>query len=131
MLYTATAVTAALNGLLILVLALRVSQLRIRYQVSLGDGGHVSLLRAIRAHANAAEHVPIFLVMLLLLEQLAPAAAVWSLGGLFVVARCLFSAALLQRSFSRPRQIGAGLTYLCELIVAVWLLLGGLARVLA
>lgn len=129
MLYTATAVTAALNGLLIFVLALRVSQLRIRHRVALGDGGRSDLLRAIRTHANAAEHVPIFLVLLLLLEQAAPAAAVWLLGLVFVGARLMFSAALLRRSASVPRQIGAGLAYLCELVAATWLLVVGLMQV--
>ena len=131
MLYTATAVTAALSGLLILILALRVSQLRIQHQVSLGDGGHAPLLRAIRAHANATEHTPIFLIMLLLLEQWAPALAVWVLGLVCVFARLLFSTALLRRSFSRSRQVGAGLTYLCALVVAVWLLIAGLTQALA
>ena len=122
MLYAATAVTAALNGLLILLLAGRVSQLRIRHQVALGDGGHAPLLRAMRTHANATEHVPIFLIMLGRLEHNAPGIGVWRLGLVFVGGRLIFSVGLLGGAFNRKRQIGATLTYLCQLVAALWLL---------
>jgi len=123
MLYAATAVTAALNGLLILILAARVSQLRIRYQIALGDGGQAMLLRATRTHANATEHVPIFLIMLLLLEHNAPGIGVWLLGSAFVIGRLVFSYGLLGSAINRKRQVGAAITYLCQLVAALWLLL--------
>lgn len=67
----ATALAAAVLGLLVVVLAARVSVLRVRHKVSLGDGDNRELARAIRAHGNTVEFVPLFLIMLL-------AVLVWS-----------------------------------------------------
>ncbi|HYT98291.1 MAG TPA: MAPEG family protein, partial [Casimicrobiaceae bacterium] len=54
---------AGLTGLLLVVLALRVSARRMRLKVGLGDGGDELLRRAIRVHANAVEWaLPILLL---------------------------------------------------------------------
>lgn len=63
-----TAAYAALLGLILLALSIRVIQLRARHRVSLGDGGHVDLQRAIRGQGNFVEYAPIALVLLLCLE---------------------------------------------------------------
>jgi hypothetical protein len=67
----ATPVTALYAGILtiwILILALRVVQIRRRDLVGLGDGGNAELLSRIRIHGNAAEFVPITLLVMLILE---------------------------------------------------------------
>ena len=63
-----TALYTGLLALLLLVLALRVIRLRWKLRVGLGDGGDKTMSRAIRVHANATEHVPIALVLLLVAE---------------------------------------------------------------
>ena len=58
------------NVLIITLLALNVSRLRMFERVANGDGGKVSLKKAIRAHANGVEHVmPYGLVMYALQES--------------------------------------------------------------
>ena len=57
---------AGLFGLLYIALSLWVSMGRARFRVHHGDGGHQSLNRRIRAHANFAEYVPFALVLLTL-----------------------------------------------------------------
>ena len=56
-------------GFLFLMLSVRTILLRGRFGVALGDGQQKLLQRAIRAHANFAEYVPITLVLLFFLTQ--------------------------------------------------------------
>lgn len=63
-----TAFYAGLLGLCYLYLSGLVIQGRISGKVSLGDGGHESLNRLIRAHSNFSEYVPISMLLLLCLE---------------------------------------------------------------
>ena len=64
----ATPLWAALLALLYLYLAAQVIRARYRTRTALGSGGDPGLERAIRAHANFAEYVPLCLVLLLLAE---------------------------------------------------------------
>lgn len=63
-----TGIYAALGALLIVVLAIRVVLLRNKEKVGIGAGGNERLARAIRAHANAVEYLPIALLLLLILD---------------------------------------------------------------
>lgn len=64
----ATPLWAALLALLYIVLTVQVIRARYRTRVVIGSGGDAALERAIRAHANFAEYVPLILILLLLLE---------------------------------------------------------------
>lgn len=120
-----TSIYAALSTLLVIVLALRVVQLRQRHKVGLGDAGERALQQCIRVHANALENLPLGLLLLLLLE----------LGGtsvpvLHAVGGTLFAARLLHAwGFSRHsgtsfgRFVGTLVTWLVMLAMAVLLLL--------
>lgn len=63
-----SALYAALLALLLVILMLAVIKLRRSLRIGLGDGGNRDLQQAIRAHGNAVECVPMFLVMLALFE---------------------------------------------------------------
>lgn len=118
-----TAACAAICGLLILVLAFRVSLLRMRHRIALGDGGVEALSRAIRVHANTVEFVPIFVPLCLCYELYAGANAVLAgLAGVFVVARLAFAVGLSLAPVHPLRRIGAGLTYLSLLLLSLLLL---------
>lgn len=118
-----TAACAALCGLLILVLAFRVSLLRMRHRVALGDGGIAELGRAIRVHANTIEFVPIFVLMSLCYEAYAGAnAALVGLVGVFVVARIAFAIGFSLAAVHPLRRLGAGLSYLTLLLMSLLLL---------
>lgn len=77
-----TGLYAALGAGIILLLGLNVSVHRRRFGIGLGEGAHGELTRAIRAHANSVEYVPLALLLLLLLEL--GGAAAWILHGLGV-----------------------------------------------
>jgi uncharacterized membrane protein YecN with MAPEG domain len=59
-----TAFYAAINALIMLVLALRVTLLRRKTHTLFLDGGHSDLTRAMRAHGNNTEYVPIALILM-------------------------------------------------------------------
>lgn len=83
-----TGMYAALCGLLLVVLYLRVSQRRLATKIGIGSGGDAILEQRIRAHGNFIESVPITLILLYLFEQSGVAALyVHTFGVLLVVAR--------------------------------------------
>ena len=63
-----TSLTALCAGALILLLTIKVIQLRRRDGVVLGDGDNRALGKAIRGHANAVEQLPIALIIMGLAE---------------------------------------------------------------
>ena len=63
-----TAVYAAILALIVIALGINVTVHRVKLQVSLGDGGNAQMLRMIRLHGNAAEYVPLGLVLMLAYE---------------------------------------------------------------
>jgi uncharacterized protein len=85
-----TAVFAGLLALWLIFLQARVIAFRGARRVSLGDGGHEDGLRLIRAHGNAAETIPVFLILLGLSEGMgAPGWVMAALGLVFVAGRVL------------------------------------------
>jgi hypothetical protein len=94
-------------------LSLRISRLRRPLKVDLGDGGHEMLLRRIRAHANFTENVPLFLILLALVE-LATGGSLWLWGAaiLFVLARIAHAFGMDRRGANPLRVTGIAVTWL-------------------
>lgn len=116
-----TALYAGLLGLLMLILALRVVAVRRAKSIGLGDGGDALLLSRIRIHGNAAEYVPLALILLLILE-INGASATWmhGLGIALVVGRLAHAQGLTQASGVSPgRFVGNILTWGVILVAAV------------
>ncbi len=67
---------AALLAIIFIVLTLRTIKIRRREKISLGDNGNVELQRAIRAHGNFCETVPIALILLVLAEASGASSAI-------------------------------------------------------
>ena len=85
-----TSLYAALAGFIIVGLAYRVVRLRRQERIPLGHGDSKYLRRAIRAHANATEYIPIILILMLLLEI--NGGMIWQLhlfGGLTILGRLI------------------------------------------
>ncbi len=123
-----TAVYAGLAGLLLILFAMRVPPLRMKLRQSLGDGGNAVLQRATRLHGNAAEHIPIALILLGLVEGLG--GAPWLLhlvGGTLLLGRLLHGAALWRTGGpSLLRFAGMVLTFTSQLAGAIACLVLGL-----
>ncbi|HET7610207.1 MAG TPA: MAPEG family protein [Rhodanobacteraceae bacterium] len=115
---------AALGALLIVALGVRVMWLRNTRRVGLGAGGDAVLARAIRAHANAAEYLPIALLLLVLLalEQTRPG-LLHMFGIVLIVARILHAIGLSTASGrSLGRIAGIGLTVAVIIAMAILLI---------
>ena len=115
MLLPITTILVSLLGILFFRLSLRVIQLRRENKVSLGDGGHDALERAIRGQGNCAEYAPITVLLVLAAELQAPNLAITGLVGLlaagFLIGRVLHGYAFAATSGNaRLRVLGMQLT---------------------
>ncbi len=108
---------SALAVLLLILLALNVSRLRISHQVANGDGGHIGLKKAIRAHGNAVEHLLPFGLAILALSfiEIKPENLAALVFG-FLGVRLLHAYSLLSATFNL-RRVAALTTDLFELLV--------------
>ena len=110
---TITAVTASVLALYFIRLALEVIALRRRHKVSLGDGGNEDIRRAMRAHGNFAEYVPIALLLMALAElNQAPRPLLVALGVALISGRVLHRSGIRhpERAF-KNRVRGMQLTF--------------------
>ncbi|MDB5973490.1 MAG: hypothetical protein JWR07_250 [Nevskia sp.] len=116
-----TPLYAGLLALWYLVLSIRVVQYRGAAKIGLGDGGNISMLRRIRAHANFAEHVPLILLMIGYLEVSRFSIYILhALGASLLVARLLHGIALsFTQKWLPGRMFGAGITFALLLIAGV------------
>jgi uncharacterized protein len=116
-----TALYASLLALFLIILVFPVIKLRRGLKVGLGDGGHRSLQQAVRAHGNAAENIPLF-VMLLALYELNRASPIvlHAFGAAFLLARLIHAGGLYTSpGSSTGRVIGAGITFLLVIGLAL------------
>jgi len=118
-----SAVYAALCALWFLGLTYRVIRLRLRFKVAHGDGGEKLLIRAIRGQANAAEQLPIALILLVLAEMLgAPAVAIHVIGVALLAGRIIHGLHFARVIGHNWRPVGMGLTLLSTTVLALGIL---------
>jgi uncharacterized protein len=107
-----TALYAALNAFINIALAFRITRLRGKYNVSIGQGEAPQLLVAIRQHANNAEYLPLAIVLLLLCELCGGASvALHIFGGGLLLARVFHAVGLPMKAPNAFRWLGTALTF--------------------
>lgn len=126
MLLPVTGLYAALLGLLVIVLVLRVVAKRWKHRIGVGDGGEKSLLLAIRAHGNAIETIPIALILLAALELNKGSAQTLHIFGIALVLGRLLHAL----GISRTSKVNPG-RFLGTVLTLATILGLGIANVLA
>lgn len=107
-------------GLMAILHSARVVLLRRKFGVSLGDGGHEELNRAIRVFGNFAEYVPLALILVAALEFVQ--APVWYMhvaGGSLFIGRTLHAVGLLGKGSMAARASGMVLTWLSIVLGAL------------
>lgn len=116
---------AGLLGLLVVGLGLFVVERRRSTHIGLGDGDDVVLRHRIRVHGNAAENVPLALLLLALCELTGTAPAVLhALGVTLLVARLMHAWGLTQSAgVSVGRFVGVFATWGAMIAMAVVLVL--------
>ena len=117
-----TALYAGLIGFMLIVAALRISVLRWRLKVGLGDGGDRVLTRAIRVHANLVEWgVPAAVLLLLAELNRAPPPFLHACGIALIVGRVLHALALSRSGgASVGRTLGSALSWSALTVLAAW-----------
>ncbi len=115
------AIYGSLLGLLYIYLSYRTTVYRRREQVDMGLGEGRELARAVRAHGNFGEYVPLALILLLVLEQ----TAFWHwllhlLGAALLIGRCLHAWGFTrQAGTSFGRVAGTALSWMVIVIAAL------------
>ena len=106
------ALYVALNLILTPILMFRVGQIRIKDNISLGDGDNPALLARIRAHANFTETAPIALIGLIVLAMMnARTIALHIFGAAFFIGRLAHAHGMAQKAANgKGRIIGTLLT---------------------
>ena len=105
---------AAILAILFLILSIRVIKLKRIYKISLGDGGHPELCRAIGVHNNFCQYVPFTLLLFTFNElQLTPLIWINFLCTVFVGGRILhaYGVSRINEKF-KFRSIGMITTFL-------------------
>ena len=124
-----TITTAGLCGLLLLVLSVRVSMVRGKSKVSLGDGGDLLLLSRIRAQANFVEYVPFILVLMGLIETSLyvvdprPSMTLGIVGIALVLCRVAHAIGMGQPAPNPGRMVGTAGTFIILIVTSVWALI--------
>ena len=121
------ALYAGINILLLLVLGYLVTRARQTHKIALGDGGNDPMLRAIRAHANAAEYIPAALVGLLLISLFnnLPDWLLHAAGISLTAGRILHAVGLHMGKLNIGRMAGIVLTFISYLLIGGALLYVG------
>ena len=122
-----TAITAAICAIMLLITAIDTVRQRIRSKTAFGDGGgDAKLISASRSHGNLAEHAPIAIILIGLLEQThVNHLALSAVAATFLFARVFHIFGLYAPMSTKPpvpRQIGVIGTWLTLSILIVWTL---------
>lgn len=112
-----------LSVLLIVVLAMNISRLRMKHKVANGDGGNKQIVKAVRAHMNALEHILPFTLLLFVLQSQAISETLFGLFAYgFLSIRLLHAYSMLGSKF-KLRQVTAASTYFFEVCACILVLL--------
>ena len=117
-----TVLYAGILGLTAVGIAIAVGRARQAHDVSIGDGGNIEVIAAMRRHANFVEFVPITLILIALLElNGVGTTAIHALGGGLVLARLSHAFGYrADESLLVLRAIGAGGSTLILLVSSIW-----------
>jgi uncharacterized membrane protein YecN with MAPEG domain len=107
-----SAAYAAVLALMFIALSVRTLRLRGSFKVALGSGGHEQLERAVRAHGNFAEYVPLALLVLAFAEaQGTPSVGIHALGASLLLGRGLHALGVSRSPEPMPLRVaGMALT---------------------
>ena len=114
-----TLTIAAAAALINLWLGARVSQLRLRHKVSMGDAGNPQLAARMRTHSNFIEYTPFFLILLALVELSQGSKTwLWGVAIVYILGRLAHPFGMDRPAPNKLRMIG---------ILVTWAVLLGLA----
>jgi uncharacterized protein len=121
-----TAFVAAISALMLLITAIDTVRHRIRLSAPFGDKDDQKLISASRSHGNLAEHAPIVILLLAVLElSNAHHMTLMGIGALFLAGRIAHIIGIylpMSKEPPLPRTIGVMVTWLVILVLSAWTL---------
>ncbi|MEO1551715.1 MAG: MAPEG family protein [Pseudomonadota bacterium] len=122
------ALFAGLNALIFLALTANVIRYRGKHDLALGDGGHEEVTMAIRGQGNAAEQMPMGLILLGIMAGMGtPAWVIGLVGAIFTLGRALHAVHFTFRAGGLATRAGGMLLTLLALgLMALGVLAHGL-----
>jgi len=119
-------ITLTIAGAAVLInvwLGARVSQLRWRHKVSMGDAGNPQVAARMRAHSNFIEYTPFFLILLALVELAQGSRTwLWLVAILFILGRLAHPFGMDRPAPNKLRVVGILITWAVLLGLAVYAL---------
>jgi uncharacterized protein len=116
-----TTFTAAICGLIYLVLSYRVSQTRMSEKIAMGDGGNLDLIARMRTQANFGEYVPIILILMALIEfETGYSVLLGITSAVLILARVLHALGMARPSPNPFRVSGTAGTWITLLVLSFW-----------
>jgi len=114
-----SAIYASISAVIIGWLALNVVKLRRKHRINIGDGDNKELICAREAHYNAAENIPIALLLLFALEfNGATLILVHLLGLALITGRIIHARAMIDKNL-KQRVMGMQVTFYTILGLAI------------
>lgn len=121
-----TAFVASICAIMLLVIAIDTVRQRMRLRLPFGDNADQKLISASRSHGNLAEHAPIVILLLALLEMSrVNHTALTVIGVLFLAGRVSHIIGLYAPMSTKPplpRSIGVIVTWLTLVVLSGWTL---------
>lgn len=121
-----TALTAAIVAIMLLITAIDTVRQRLRARAAFGDASDSRLIMASRSHGNLAEHGPIVVIMIALLEMVpVNHMALTGVAIFFLAARTLHIIGIYAPISTRPplpRLLGVIGTWLTMAVLILWIL---------
>jgi uncharacterized protein len=116
-----TTFTAAVCGLIYLVLSYRVSQSRMANKIAMGDGGNPDLVTRMRTQANFGEYVPIILILMALIEfEAGYSVLLGIISAVLILSRVLHALGMSRPAPNPFRIAGTAGTWIALLVLSVW-----------
>jgi uncharacterized protein len=120
-----TAFVAAICCLMLLITSIDTVRQRLRTSLAFGDGGDAKLISASRSHGNLAEHAPIVILLIAMLEMAkANHMALMAIGAIFLAGRIAHIIGLYMPVTAGkpplPRVIGVIVTFTTLGILSGW-----------
>jgi uncharacterized membrane protein YecN with MAPEG domain len=103
-------------------LAYRVSAVRMRAKVLVGDGDNPALLGRMRAQANFVEYTPFVMILIALIEIVGGGKTwLWAIGIVYALGRIAHAFGMDKQTMPNPLRAGGALTtWLVLLGLAIW-----------
>lgn len=124
-----TLIMAGVAAIMSLWLGIRVSRLRIRHKILVGDGDDPLVRARMRAHSNFSEYMPVFLILVASIELAGGDRLwLWAAAALFILARLAHPFGMDKTKPHPLRAAGATVTWAVLLGLGIWAIAIGYAE---